>query len=941
MSRRLLLGRAGAGKTHACLDLLEPALAFERKACLLVPTLDQAEHVRSLLLDRRGGLRARVVETFSSLAEELTGLRLGALAHPGECDRVAADALAPQFPDAALRPGFRAEFLASVKEIKETGAPLEEALAHARAYFPEGSREHRLFLCIARYVSLLPRPDHEDLLGRARDRLAQRGYPLDLLLVDGFHDFTGIELQILQRLAAGAGETVLTLPMDAERPASPVFASSARTAAHFPGFARESLSHNYRARTPALRHAEAALAGAPAGKPPAPLEGIELLACASEEDEADRLARLVVASRRPFADFLIVRRSFSGLHATYRAAFRRHGVPLRFFGGEPLLPSAAGRAALLLLRAAAGEIQEAELPALLRSPFLLDAPPRKELDAIAARLRAEGSVADWSPFPDTAARREALRKRAGSVAAFLDRHLGLRDALAAAPDGAEDLARAGRLMLALRREAEALAGLPFEEAARRLIVRLPLLTAGGGDRRHDCVYAVEALDARQWQKPVVFACGLSSASFPRPVRQDLFLRDAERAGFAAERGVRLPLRALREEEERYLFYVVLTRARERLVLSWAAFDEEGTPQPASPYLEEAVSRLPGIPARAVPLAEQYVQERDAIARRDLLPLVADGLGRLASGRARAEEAALAAALHDLGCVDRGALAYPRRLELARLRPIGALPRHPAERLSASGINDFLRCPYLFLARRVHRVEPPRKAGLDPALRGEILHRALERFVKEGRPAHPGLLFDAIWAESTGPFRLLLGDEAARRWMRACFLRAAESLRAAPVESVEREFAVAVGEVTLRGRIDRIDRLAAGALIRDYKSGTVDLKETLAGRDAQLDVYLLALPDPAGALFERLRTGDATGLLLASAGGEVEGEFVLLTPEEMEARRERTRALVRRIAAAAAAGRLAVDPADPESCTRGECDGYDLCRVHRARIFARRAREQTP
>ncbi len=879
------------------------------------------------------------METFSSLAEELTGLRLGALAHPGECDRFAGEALAPQFPDAARKPGFRAEFLAAVKEIKETGAPLEEAIAHAQAHFAEGSRERNLFLCVARYVSLLPRLDHEDLLLRARDRLAREGFPLDLLLVDGFHDFTGIELQIVHLLAAGAAEAVLTIPLDPDRPPSPVFASSARTAAQFPGFARERLETNHRAQTPALRYAEAALAGAAPAPAPAPLDGIELLACASEADEADRLARLVVAAQRPFSDFLLVRRSFVGLHETYRAAFRRHGVPLRFFGREPLLPSAAGRAASLLLRAAAGDLDEEGLLPLLRSPFLLDAPPRAELDAIAARLREEGSLGDWPPYPGAAARREMLCKGAGSLAAFLDRHLGLRDALVAAPDGAEDLARAGRLLLALRREAEALAGLPLEEAARTLGERLPHLTAGPADRRHDCVYAVEALDARQWQKPVVFACGLSSSSFPRPVRQDLFLRDAERARFAEERGFRLPLRALREEEERYLFYVVLTRARQRLVLSWAAFDEEGTPQPASPYLEEAVSRLPGIATRAVPLAEQYVQERDAVARRDLFPLVADGLGRLASGRARAGEAALAAALHDLEAVERDALAMPRRLELARLLPLGALARHPAERLSASGLNDFLRCPYLFLARRVHRVGPAREEGLDPALRGEILHQALERFVKEGRPKDPGPLFDAVWAEFTGGFRLLLGDEAARRWMRSAYLRAADALRAAPVESVEREFSVEVGEVTLRGRIDRIDRLAAGALIRDYKSGSADLDDAIAGRNVQLDVYLLAVPDPAGAVYERLRTGDATGFLLASAADEVEGKFELLTPEAMEARRERTRALVQRVAAAAGAGRLAVDPADPESCTRGECDAYDLCRVNRARLFARRAREQ--
>ena len=77
--RRLLLGRAGTGKTHACLDLLKDALAEGRRALLLVPTYSQAEHLRALLLKLAPGLWARAVETFSSLAERATGMRLRAL----------------------------------------------------------------------------------------------------------------------------------------------------------------------------------------------------------------------------------------------------------------------------------------------------------------------------------------------------------------------------------------------------------------------------------------------------------------------------------------------------------------------------------------------------------------------------------------------------------------------------------------------------------------------------------------------------------------------------------------------------------------------------------------------------------------------------------------------------------------------------------------------
>ena len=72
MNRRLLLGRAGTGKTKACLDRLVDAIRpgeGQRKPLLLVPTDSQAEHLRSLLLDRTEGLSLHAIATVSRLAE--------------------------------------------------------------------------------------------------------------------------------------------------------------------------------------------------------------------------------------------------------------------------------------------------------------------------------------------------------------------------------------------------------------------------------------------------------------------------------------------------------------------------------------------------------------------------------------------------------------------------------------------------------------------------------------------------------------------------------------------------------------------------------------------------------------------------------------------------------------------------------------------------------
>ncbi|HEX5137518.1 MAG TPA: PD-(D/E)XK nuclease family protein [Planctomycetota bacterium] len=899
MARRLLLGRAGTGKTHRCLAQLAAALEAGRRALLLVPTYSQAEHLRYLLLDRTKGLMDRAVETFETLAEDVTRLRLRDLVRPAAKDRLAGRALESGFPEAATQPGLRAEFLSAVKEIKEQG---EDPLAHARAHFAEGSRGRRLFEAFARYKELLPPAfDHEDLLLACRDRLRGKAPPLDLLLVDGFHDFTPVQRQIVELLAAAAKDTVVTLPLDPEDRTHPIFQTAARTCATFRGYAEEALDGNRRA-SGGLAAIERDLFAKHGG-----LGGAELLICPSEEDEADRLARLVARSGRPFHDFLLVRRSFDGLHDVYRAAFRRHGVPLRFFSREGFQGTPAARAATLWLRALAGErLEPREALPLLRSPYYLERPQADLVDDFARELadpRQEHELPEgWMP------------RGRGPLPAVMKRHLGLKDALASTPDGDEDLSRAATLFEMLLKEAEAVDPLPLAEAAAQVLGRLPLLEKPARDRRHDCVYAVDASDARQWDKPVVLVAGLTSDAFPRQVRQDLFLRDEEREAFATARGFHLPLRARREDEERYLFYVAVTRARERLLLSYPAYDEQGVPRAPSPYVEE----FDRCDVRRIEISEQYAQPADAVSRDDLLPIVADGI---------VHGSPLAASLLDLEAVPRDLLAWPRRLELSRARPLAMSAREP--RLSASSINAWRRCPYLLLVRHILRVDRPREPGLDPLLKGDIAHTALERCA--GRPDEdPRAIFDEVFLEKAKGLRLGLVEEADRRALRASVAHAAKRLSGTPVETVEWKFDIDVAGAKLRGRIDRIERYPAGQLVRDFKTGRAEGLD-----DTQLDAYVLALPEAVGAVYERLKKGDVQGYAVPELARALGVEAV--SREDLLGKRDAMRRLVGTVADAWREGRLAVKPADPEKCTRTQCDGYDLCRVARARFLVKAGR----
>jgi len=910
------VGRAGTGKTRRCLERLTQALGNPQlgRCLMLVPTYSQAEHLRYVLLDHTRGLGQRVIHTFTSLSEHFGGSRLADLVSESRRDRLAGEVLPAYFPDAAAQPGFRGEFLSAVKEIKEQGAPIDEALAQARSHLDEGHHGRLLFEAAADYIARLADEglDHEDLLLRTRETFRAGAPPLDLLLIDGFHDFTPVQKEIIDALIGKAAESIVTLPLGD----SAVFNTAARTAESFAGLKRERLTANRRA-TGTLAAIEEALVHDVNGE--GLREGVQLIAAASHEDEADRLARYVARSGRAPKDFLLVRRSFAGMHALYRAAFSRFGIPLRFFGAEPLADGPLGRALEIFLHTRCGSVPARDLLPLLRSPYLNDPRPGAEVDDVARTIREEGERIDWSAFPGSAA---LLAEDTRPLDAQIAAHFGLARALAGVPDGDLELVRAARLLQAAQQEA---ADGPIDDAARHLVRRLPQLRATLPDRRRDCVYAVEAKEARQWEKRVVLAAGLDVGAYPQPVRQDLFLRDDERKELA-ERGLALPLREKQEDDERYLFYVVLTRASESMVLSWAAFDEEGTEVPESTFLKELRKRMPELEVRKVQLAEQFVPAMDAVREADLLPIVADGLARVDRG-----DAALAAALHDRGAVDRSVLAWPRRLELLRSLPITGLPFDPAARISASRIKSYQRCPFLFLVQKVLNVRPAREEALDGMLRGQIVHKVLELLADGGDPDE---IFDNVVAEMTAHLRFDLASYAELRRTRDYIRVGVETMREADIAEVERSFTLQLDDVLLRGQIDRIDRVGGGELVRDYKTGMVGEKDNV-----QLDAYLLAVESPVGAVFDMLRTGGQRGFVLDDVPGDFPKSVQRLSAGELAQRQADIKTLVANLAESIRAGRLAVHPDNPDHCTRSRCEGYDLCRVARTRWFRRVEREE--
>ncbi|CAA9485900.1 MAG: ATP-dependent DNA helicase UvrD/PcrA [uncultured Solirubrobacteraceae bacterium] len=340
---------------------------------------------------------------------------------------------------------------------------------------------------------------------------------------------------------------------------------------------------------------------------------------------------------------------------------------------------------------------------------------------------------------------------------------------------------------------------------------------------------------------------------------------------------------------RRLLNVAMTRAAKGLVLAYPALSAGGVAQPPSPFAEEARAALG---AEWEVLEEELFGPEEALhatfqtLRDDLLADVArvgKGLGELrldtdldvTHAVARYLELVKLAALIErpagqsvadaLGPVNQRLAAElsPLQREVLATSSLDALlldaerddraraaaraarsepslevflPRRgDGLMLSASDIETYRGCPLRYKFARVLRV--PQEPTLNQRF-GILVHQVLERYHQLAVESLDELLGLLDFGWRRGGF----GDSDEERQLRAkaatalqrYYARVAEE----PVEPVwfERAFAFKIGAHTLRGRVDRVDRLADGDYeLIDYKTGRPRSAAALR-EDVQLSLY---------------------------------------------------------------------------------------------------------
>lgn len=265
-----------------------------------------------------------------------------------------------------------------------------------------------------------------------------------------------------------------------------------------------------------------------------------------------------------------------------------------------------------------------------------------------------------------------------------------------------------------------------------------------------------------------------------------------------------------------------------------------------------------------------------------------------------------------------------------------------------------KCPFrAFAELRLHSrpLEEP-ATGVDPRLRGTLLHDTLERAWRE-LAGHDTLsrltpsevealvercVEEALAAHLPGP----MGERARELeadWQRAAALHVLEFDRQrGPFEVVatEQDLAAELAGLPFRVRVDRVDRIEGGLLVLDYKTGRATPSQWRGTRpDApQLPLYAILKGEEVGGI--AFMAIDDKGVTLKGLAREpqcIDGleppERFALTDDKQKGFdwngiRDHWRAWLARLASEHREGVAVVDPKQPTTCRY--CHLATLCRV---------------
>ncbi len=889
MPLTLVLGPANSAKAGEVLGAY--TLAARRDALLVVPTAADVDHYERELAG--SGITLGRALTFPGLIDEIgrragyRGERLTALQRQRVLHRTVAGLELPSLAGSAQSRGFApaaGRLIAELEQRRITPQRFAAALREwARGASARVAYSHELAIIYRAYRDELARLqllDDELFAWGALDALRERpsSWNATPVFLYGFDDLTPIELDAVETLSRPAdAATIVSLTYEPGRPALAARATVVEELRGAAGAVSQlpALDDHYAPTSRVALHQLERGLFEPAVPVVDPGDAVVLMEAGGERAEAELVAaevRSALATGVPAREIVAVCRSLSRSGELLERTLERHGIAVTSARRVPLPHTGLGRALLALVRSALLPLEQrsvGDLIAYLRHPGVVG--PVEAVDRLEATLRrggvrnidgagfaralsqagepesGDGPPAELVSALDTVQR---LRAHTEPITVLPD-HVRL---LLAAPHrgGARLLgtaqemdARAASAAIAALAEMQQLDGAQIS-AAELIDLLDGVQVAAHGLPPTAAVLVAEPLAIRARRFRRVFVTGLCEGEFPSPqsTSGDPFLGDEGRYELAMASGLALPQSADPLDRERYLFYSCLSRATERVTLSYRSSDEDGNLVIPSPFLDDVAELF----------AEGWLERRH---RR----LLGDVIG--------ADSPAPAGDPIPVGgpvtrTLSEAALAHVRHRQV----------------VSAGALELFGACPVRWLIERQLRVRDLEPEP-EPLARGSFIHAVLERvFAQLEGALTPGALPEAehllgeamrgseVAAErrrvATGQSAevrsaVLRGIEAElRRYLRD---ESADGCRFVPVRTelrfgLDPDSADALGpvelggecdQVMLSGVVDRVDADPADPLrviVRDYKSGakrdTWPEARWVSDRQIQVALYMIAV-----------------------------------------------------------------------------------------------------
>ena len=658
---------------------------------------------------------------------------------------------------------------------RTTSGPLDKLVARAYASYQDALQKRDLYDRIGLFweANVACEKDCPPLLAG-----------IELVVLDGFDDFTVSEFRLLKSLADQVKTLCFGINYDENPERADLYALQIRTLSclreHF-----DIIQESSEAPVPRTFSEHAAAYLLWRGSPPEPTDcrpNLALIPCADPVHEAETVARsvkeLLLEEKACLHEIVVVFRDPRESAHVIRGAFARFGVPLHLTQAPSLQESAACIFVLALIEADQ-EWKHTPIEELLASPWLAgEMDPVVQAAPTLARLA--GIVAGYSEWErglqallerlgessddQTTQCLQRMPDAQGAIEAMLARLRRLRDLMMMIPAQgsvpefaqaveavvqASDLLRtASRHPVSAIREQErnALTGLrgllgllhdappdgdqrigrrDFATLLRQLMRTAPF-EAPHPPHAVECT-ALERLRNRRFA--YVFLCGFNEGVIPSPDPVNAIYGN-EDIRELAQCGVPLEPPHIRRDRELAWIQHAIAAAREQLVISWSTIRRDGKETRESPYVEEIRCLFAEHSVQApTPAPEAFVPSPEHIASVADLRNVAALRSPVLRKHPEAARLLPGINLEGLRHSPQPFDAYDGLLAAPDLRERVERTFGENHVFSVRQLEQYAECPFRFFAERILQVlavETPMEE-LDALEHGSLVHAVLQRF----------------------------------------------------------------------------------------------------------------------------------------------------------------------------------------------------------------------